>query len=862
MNAISDPVGSSSSRTSGGTFPEAAESTAAEWTMIQKEMLSAERALLETEQERQSRRHPETTAATPLEHDCDASNNNRSNLSSWSNRLIRLEYQTNDLMLAHDVAVYCTKHQQKQQSSEGPLGTNIPNDNQNHKDWNRLQDLGSLLLLHRPQQQQRDPQFQQEDPVFHTHKHPTVGPLYEKLVREEFWPLSHSLLHYTQRSLRQTLVRMQYPNVGVEDHSSFLGAVEPVQAIAGMLRGIAALQEQVAAAAGDDLSSVYINDDDDDSSPSAPHRRKLDPVLEELCRPIVERVCFHFLSQSSVRQTQNTSNTIPGSTTTTIQNNNAMSHRIDRLPEWLLGYMREQVFQPNGPWEWIVDHGLLPVSDRGNDGVTHATTSRTAVTESDFVNEMICLIQFVLAERNFFRDPLVSGPASQAAVLCRAVEQLLQFDAFLQRDILIHDDDNDNRCRFVSLMDACVSGDEELFAWWLDRERESVASTLFDKDAIVVVDKSVRFATTSGGVAGLAVEVPRSRVSPRAELFCALIRSIRIKAAVFSFSGPYLVHVAVPLCVRFLDALHETAADLTQQLTGRHHGRNRNALLTNSELETIYVSWIELINGAHMAATTLLASEASLTSTDQTITTATPADDDLARLGRSLERLQGVMLDDFVASVVEVLIMERAKLAGYLMRCSHLLSSDDVDEDLTKLSDISPDLEESQRIVCLIVSLCNDVISFDDVRNAQLLDNNNFATRLMRELLLSSIAEKLLEVALDLQGMTPELRHQGCLLFSRDVRALFGDCRYLPNHALRILDVAKFMSMKSSILNAIGGTLCGLAGRPAPLNEAFFEVDDKLFEEAISMIRAKGFVYLELSDVFAILNRRQDLFQS
>jgi hypothetical protein len=66
----------------------------------------------------------------------------------------------------------------------------------------------------------------------------------------------------------------------------------------------------------------------------------------------------------------------------------------------------------------------------------------------------------------------------------------------------------------------------------------------------------------------------------------------------------------------------------------------------------------------------------------------------MARFGRSLERLQ---LDDFVTSVVEVLIMERAKIAGYLMRCSHLLASASEDYIVGGIN-ISPDLVETHRV--------------------------------------------------------------------------------------------------------------------------------------------------------------------
>lgn len=605
----------------------------------------------------------------------------------------------------------------------------------------------------------------------------TSAPLYQKLYRDEFVPLYSHVHANTVRALRRDLKQANYPGncdelLQVGDEKQAAGSA--LAAIVGhcdVLQRLAAMRKHVVSHAEGTIAVTSA----------------IDAVVQELCRPIVERIKFHFLLQSPDRPT---------------------STRLERLPEWLLGYLRENVFQQDGgPWE-LIYYGLTP---------THLAL--------DFMNEMVRIVQWVLAERNFFRDPKIAGPASKPLWLCNAVEQLLQFDSFLKE--LVVDTGQSNR--IISLVDVCIAGDEELLQWWLDRERESVVSALFDPDALVVMP-------------GLT-----SRVSPRAELFCALIRSIQTKAAVFSFSGPYLSRVAVPICVRFLDAIHETATDLCKVLTQRKP-------LTDTQLQENIAAWVELINRAHMAATMLSA----IGTTVGLDARAGNADHDLARFGRSLDRLQGVVLDDFVTTVLEVLLMERAKFAGYLMRCSHLLTCG-VDQvvDAEKLTDISPDLFETNRILAIILDLCDGNYVHDD--DSAPADNPyNYAPQKMRDALLSLIAEKLLEVALDLQGMTPDLLRPGCALFARDVNALFGEA-LLPKHALRVLDITKLMRMESPKLSGIGGALCGLSGLPAPLTEAIFEADDRLFEEAISMIRAQGLAYLELADVFAVLNRRRDL---
>jgi hypothetical protein len=231
-------------------------------------------------------------------------------------------------------------------------------------------------------------------------------------------------------------------------------------------------------------------------------------------------------------------------------------------------------------------------------------------------------------------------------------------------------------------------------------------------------------------------------------------------------------------------------------------------------------------------------------------------DDDLTRLGRSLERLRGAMIEDFIADVVETVLMERARLAGYLMRCSHLLSMDaeEVDE-YSNMQDISVDLMETKRLLSIILSVCDRPSSL--IKEGSIA---SFAPKAVRERVLSVLAEKFLEVALDLQGMTPDLRRPGCCLFARDVRALFESSNSridLPKHPRRVIDIVALM--ESQDLVVLGNTLCNLCGRPAPLTEAIFESDGRLYEEAMSMVRAKGHEYVELADVFAVLNRRRDL---
>ena len=547
----------------------------------------------------------------------------------------------------------------------------------------------------------------------------------------------------------------------------------------------------------------------------------MDPVLQELCRPIVERIRYHFIPHESENQRMA-----------------APATRIERLPELLLGYVRENIFEKsNGSWELV----CLICIQAAQVEPSLPPSNLSRILCIDFVNEMIRMIQWVLMERNFFRHPDIAGAQSKPIHLMQAIEQLLQFDLFVKAELQNSFSDNEfvnlSSRKVISLTDACVLGDEELMNWWLEREREYIFSVLFDAITPVTVPPK-------------NVSEQYHRISPRAELFCSLWRSLQMKANVFSFQGPYLSSIVAPVCVQFLDSIHSAATTLRTQLLSTQ--RNQYRLPTNKQLLGCICQWIQLINGTHMVSTMLT-----------TFIVPSETEGDTKRFGQSLERLHSAILDDLIEAIVEVMIMERAKFAGYLMRCSFLLVNEKLELIHDDTTSLSLDLYETNRILSAIVNYCTDCDYDLNIHNQE-QDSNPlyaYAPRTIRERLLSSMAEKFVEVALNINGMTPDLRLTGCMIYARDVTALLvADDKYiLPESVLRVLDVVTLMQYDSPALRKIGNTLCQLSGQSAPLEDATFEADDKLYEEAISMIRAKGLVHLDLSDVLAVLNRRRDL---
>jgi hypothetical protein len=496
---------------------------------------------------------------------------------------------------------------------------------------------------------------------------------------------------------------------------------------------------------------------------------KLESVVE-LCRPIVERVTYHFLQQSEER---------------------ISSTRIDRLPEWVLNYVRENALE-GGPFDFISEISAV----LGIEAIMF-----------QFLNEMCLLASYVIVQRQFFRDEKIVGPKSVPTLLSGAIEQLLTFDAYV-RDLVVLE------VYPLSMSQLLVAEDEDLWSWFISSERQWAMSTLFDTP--VSLDTSPR------------------RISARAELFSALIHSIQSKAALFATPGRYIAEVGVPLCQCFLDAVHESSTELRALLGQRK-------LISTEDLEKNLESWMDLINGTHMAAIRL--NEGSNRKVDH----------DLARVGRSMDRLRDALVDECATTLVETVVAERANLASYLMRCSYMLS---VDEQAEECSDLSPDLQETLTIFSTVLRICTDVSMPED--QDELKSIILFAPMAVRSNITDRLADKFLEVALDAHGSTPDISLDGAKTFYVDVLGLFGGPP-LPPLAMRLIDVAKFMSMEPKQFHEIKLALSGLVQpmpSSGPLHFESFSQDGTLLDEAVSMIRAKGYTWMHLEDVLSILNRR------
>jgi len=286
-----------------------------------------------------------------------------------------------------------------------------------------------------------------------------------------------------------------------------------------------------------------------------------------------------------------------------------------------------------------------------------------------------------------------------------------------------------------------------------------------------------------------------------------------------------------------------------------------------------------------------------------------------------MERLCDAMVEEFTSAYVETLIMERAKLASYMMRAPFLLSEPPSPErrgqrDKDKCDDslsLSPDLNDSIHVVSLGVQACNatmrkvrDMFRTDDDDNGKAVEPSNaiepnamlyFGSRSIHEALKFAISQKLLDIAIDPQGMTPEIYLGGAQQFQYDVASferLFraggggaakeADNTIEPGPTERVVAGSHLMSLEPSQIQTIRDALRALAvpssgigslfGRRGdesavgecycvvgdeagtPLNIDDFYSDDRLMEEANNMLEAKGFAALSLNESLSIINRR------
>eukprot|EP00536_Pseudo-nitzschia_multiseries_P001192 jgi/Psemu1/180324/e_gw1.14.196.1 len=776
---------------------------------LEQELASAETSLATLEEKREQKHEREREA---YGWDCDADFADGQDLpSSVLERLLALQTTTDSLSIAQDYLSFL-------ESARG-IRDSIGSDSDNDNDSDGFNNESNALFGH----------ARLCDELAHRVVLKHAATLFEvcpALYEEAYLPLFEYVHEYLLTVLREELQSSRYPTAN--GCKTLLDSRHGIRRLSAICRHVMRLENTH----GQVLRAVQGVDVATNNS-----------VLLELFHPLLDRVYFHFINTGS---NSNGDNNSDPNTNDYNMEPPPMVTRIDRLPEWLLNYINSNFLQEQGPYEVVVA----------------VMGPRSAV---QFCEELVRLIRWVLVEqRNFFDDPAIVGPKSNPQMLYQAIEQFLEFDSTLTElvadttNATDHNNDNNNTATavdnstatlsaapFSGLMDALIASNDDLLDWWIQRERESVFSTLFSDE-------------NEGG--DNASKTPlANHISPRAELFCALIRSVQLKASTLTAPGKYLREVAVPLCSQFVDALHETSVDLRDRLVQKRNNRQQPSPLPTTgiidaekqRLVSNINKWIDIINGTQLASQILLSKERSVSS---------QSDHDLGRFGRSLERLVEVMMDEFAMAFVETTLMEHAKFAKYLMLASHMLASREyAEEGEMWKNDLTVELEDTKMVLQYFQDICDSIcypqkhFETDEGNDEEHLAS--FAPVGMRSRVADRLVDKLLEVALDTNQVTPEIWLNGATIFARDVDILVGPYSDIPS-VNRLLDVTKFMTLDDDSFCGLFDAIGGLMGSEAFLDIDELNVDTKLHEEAASMLKAKN-VNCPLAYAVSILNRRR-----
>jgi hypothetical protein len=627
-----------------------------------------------------------------------------------------------------------------------------------------------------------------------------------------------------------------------------------------------------------------------------PSNWRLD-MLDEICRPIADRLRYHFLEETAILNQGNNNSAVPGAGS----NRNTM----DRFPEWLLRYLKEisekvltVVNEMKALMDQVVESALLRWNELQHDqDLTQSSLQHAILTimpqwnpTAYFLREIVRMARHALRSKSYFSHPDVVGRDARHGVAKRAIEQLFLFDDYIQDRLLDSDAKDDEGLEVPRLVDVFVAANEGLFHWWIEEERYGAVVTLRKcADATLASFQKTKgedekAANATGKKMILQPKVQTALFPPIAELFISLVHSSRIKWNLFSSlqsQQHYISNVLGSISSDFLDMIHAEATLLRKLLLS---SSKSSSIPSDQDLKINAMGWIGLANGVHTASAMIQ----SCNHLQQSQI--------LDRIATSLDTMRDAIVEDFTTIFIETIVMERAKFASYTMRCPFLLSQSTFDDhrrgqregSLVSNLHLSMNLNDSYHVLSVIVQACrdslttvedmianqqsNDVsIAIEAVSTSQML---SYGARAIMKALGTSISQKLLDIAIDPQGMTPEIQLAGARQFRFDatsIASLFSVSsesngtgpleRVAAASHLMSLSATKLQQLKDTLFELSSSHNRSVFGDGADVMARRLEVesfysDERLVIEAESMLAVKGFYALALEEALSIINRR------
>ena len=314
------------------------------------------------------------------------------------------------------------------------------------------------------------------------------------------------------------------------------------------------------------------------------------------------------------------------------------------------------------------------------------------------------------------------------------------------------------------------------------------------------------------------------------------------------------------------------------------HSSNKSNILSDSELTSNVMEWIGIVNGVHIGSAMLHSCNRDNHEVWE-------------RAAISLKRMRDAMVDDFANAFIETIVMERAKFASYTMRCPFLLSQSTLDHrrgqregSLPSSMHLSLDLTDSLHLLSMVVQACQkSLTTVEEMMSSQANSNSSssglatvqmlsYGSHAIKNALSTSISQKLLDIAIDPQGMTPEIHLTGAQQFRCDAMNIVhlfsistdqsgtgpldrvaAASRLMSLTSTQMQQLKKILFDLSASHNRIGSMFVGAVedeGTGARLEVESFYSDERLVTEAENMLSAKGFHALALEEALSIINRR------
>ena len=464
-------------------------------------------------------------------------------------------------------------------------------------------------------------------------------------------------------------------------------------------------------------------------------------VVDELIRPLVMRVQFHFVDESgsggSIRMTSSNLAELPRWLFRYVQNaitgaeegENATAGVDDDDGCGILGVLLDGLlpviqseaeqyrmsFQQKQELHGTDDSDMTSATDANNRADTflrhHPFTSPSSpgAMASYLLSVVSTLVADVLQRRDYVRSLSSRTPVEAGAkALMDGIEQCLRFDVFAQ-DLLSEESDQnagtiDFHRKGITLK--LLLKNPPLLDLWIDIEQRRGVDSL--RVAPVLV-------TRGGTIAPL---------SPLAEQYASLITSILAKSCALTSSigtkRKFVAGTAVPLTTYAMDCIHEAATSFRDSML--HAAGRRSAEMDVEALLLNLQDWLDLICGIDMATFALESSPSKSNTIVPTVpvttfksdndrgrtpmpmtpftpanqqalgaqtpathgtansTLATPGgqDQDLLRLSQSMQKLRNAIVEEYSSTLVETVLMERSGLASYFMTAPNRLMGDAV----------------------------------------------------------------------------------------------------------------------------------------------------------------------------------------